>query len=142
MGYSRGVSYALGYAINHPEYIKGLILAEYPAEHKKMPEGWAKEYLETYWGDKVGSEIMKAHVVKGIEQDSKYFNFEQYLHSIKCPTLVMRGVLDESLLSKEQANIYVNELKDCRVEVFRNSGHTLKESEPEKFTTTIKSFLK
>ncbi|RKL67224.1 alpha/beta hydrolase [Salipaludibacillus neizhouensis] len=142
MGYSRGVSYALSYAINNADCLKGLILAEYPAEHKEMPKGWAKEYLESYWGDKLGSEIMKPHVVKGIEEDSKYVNFRHELHRINCPTLIMRGVLDESLLSEEQLNVYVEKLNDGMAEVFEKSGHTLKESETEKFITTVRLFLK
>ncbi|MGJ9382135.1 alpha/beta fold hydrolase [Salipaludibacillus sp. CF4.18] len=141
MGYSRGVSYALSYAINNADYLKSLILAEYPPEHKEMPKGWAKEYLETYWGDKLGFDIMKPHVVMGIEQDSTFINFRLKLHRIKSPALIMRGLLDESLLSEEQAKAYVNELIDGKVEVFEKSGHTLKESETEKFIATLKLFL-
>ncbi|WP_252315987.1 alpha/beta fold hydrolase [Sinobaca sp. H24] len=141
MGYSRGVSYALGYAVKHSASLKGLILAEYPPEHKKMPYGWADQYLKTHWGNDLGADIMEAHVVKAIEQESAYVNFHPHLHSIKCPVLIMRGVLNESLLSKEQAEVYEDAWKECRIEVFENSGHTLKESEEEKFAETLKLFL-
>lgn len=141
MGYSRGVSYALGYAVKHSASLKGLILAEYPPEHKKMPDGWADQYLTTHWGNDLGADIMEEQVVKAIEQESEYVNFRSHLYSIKCPVLIMRGVLNESLLTKEQAEGYEDAWKECWIEVFEKSGHTLKESEEEKFAAALKLFL-
>lgn len=45
MARSRGVSYALGYSILNSSLLKGMIIEEYPPVHKKMPEGWAEEFL-------------------------------------------------------------------------------------------------
>lgn len=42
MGYSRGVSYQLGYAVQHPERIRGLIIGDYPAIHTQLPPGWVE----------------------------------------------------------------------------------------------------
>lgn len=143
MGYSRGVSYALGYATKHPHSIKSLIVAEYPAEHKKMPDGWADEYLSTYWGSDLGANLLKAHVVHAIEKESQQIEFAGDLHKINSiPTLVMRGVMEESLLSEEQAAIYSHYIGSTTQTVFQNSGHTLKNTEFEKFITEINEFLK
>ncbi|QOR64797.1 alpha/beta hydrolase [Cytobacillus suaedae] len=141
LGYSRGVSYALGYAVKHSNSLKGLILAEYPAEHKEMPFGWAEDYLNTYWGNTLGSNLMEQQVVMGIEKESKKVDFRNSLVSINCPTLIMRGVLEESLLSEAEANLYLDRLNKAKLEEFLKSGHTLKESETEKFVNSIKEFL-
>lgn len=143
MGYSRGVSYALGYATKHPQSIKSLIIAEYPAQHKKMPDGWADEYLSTYWGNDLGANLLKAHVVRAIQKESHQVEFAEELHNLYSkPTLVMRGVLEESLLSKEQADIFSLYIASTTLTAFENSGHTLKNTEFNKFVTEINTFLK
>jgi pimeloyl-ACP methyl ester carboxylesterase len=143
MGYSRGVSYALGYALQYPARIKGLLLAEYPAEHKEMPKGWADEYLVSYWGNKQGASLLKAHVVRGIEKDSRQIDFWDELKKIQCPTIIMRGTGEESLLSDKEAMRYVACLQPARshIEVFEGAGHTIKDSDHEKFVEVVNQFL-
>ncbi|MFT9846890.1 alpha/beta fold hydrolase [Aneurinibacillus sp. REN35] len=143
LGYSRGVSYALGFALRYPDRIKGLILAEYPAEHKKMPHGWADEYMASYWGEQKGSELMKAHVVNGIEQDARQVDFWEVLSQVSCPVLLLRGTGIESLLSAEQAARYIQCLSQTKVqlEVFEGAGHTVKEFDLDRFVRTIREFL-
>jgi pimeloyl-ACP methyl ester carboxylesterase len=141
MGYSRGVSYALGYAIRHPQFLKGLILAEYTAEHKKMPGGWAEAYLTADWGGTLGSDLMNPHVVMGIERESKQVEFRDDLQNIHCPVLIIRGTREESLLSAEQAQVYVDCMKNVRVKVFEKADHALKDEDFEKFVSTIQNFL-
>lgn len=91
MGYSRGVSYALGYALRHSSRLEGLILAEYPAVHKQMGAGWADYYLQSSWGNQRGSDLMDEQVVRGIERDARERSFRSSLHQISCPVLVLRG---------------------------------------------------
>ncbi|ERI08541.1 alpha/beta fold hydrolase [Aneurinibacillus aneurinilyticus] len=143
MGYSRGVSYALGYALQYPKCVKGLLLAEYPAEHKKMPEGWADEYLASYWGDTQGSSLLQAHVVKGIQKESKQIDFWGELDKIECPTIIMRGTEEESLLSDEEIARYRACLQSVpsHIEVFEGAGHTIKDSHHEKFVGVVEQFL-
>lgn len=44
MGYSRGVSYTIGYAIKNTNLLKGLIIGDYPAIHTQLPPGWVDFY--------------------------------------------------------------------------------------------------
>ncbi|MDZ5782395.1 alpha/beta fold hydrolase [Marinococcus luteus] len=141
MGYSRGVSYALGYALEETSKLKGLILAEYPAVHKQMGPGWADQYLQTFWGNERGSNLMAERVVRGIEQEAQQHSFGPMLHQIPCPTLILRGTGEDSLLSKEEATRYQNEIRNTQVVVFEHTGHTLKESEFAKFIRTIRGYL-
>jgi pimeloyl-ACP methyl ester carboxylesterase len=141
MGYSRGVSYALGYALEEISKLKGLILAEYPAVHKQMEPGWADQYLQTFWGNERGSSLLAEHVVRGIEQEAQQHSFRPMLPQISCPTLILRGTREDSLLSKEEAATYQHEISDTRVVVFEHTGHTLKESEFDKFVHSLRCYL-
>ena len=70
---------------------------------------------------------MKEWVVKGIEVESTQVSYLDDLHKIKCPALVIRGELEESLLSKDEICLYINYLgsKSIRVENFENCGHDI-----------------
>ncbi|MDG0791429.1 alpha/beta hydrolase [Cohnella ginsengisoli] len=68
-GYSRGVSYALGYARQHPERVVSLIVKDYPAEHIAMTAEWAKSYIDDYLipTNRLTSNI-RAEAVHGIQK--------------------------------------------------------------------------
>ncbi|GGG15174.1 hypothetical protein GCM10010916_35100 [Paenibacillus abyssi] len=43
--YSRGVSYALGFANEAARRVVSMIIQDYPAEHKQMPADWPDDYI-------------------------------------------------------------------------------------------------
>jgi pimeloyl-ACP methyl ester carboxylesterase len=45
MSYSMGVPYAIKYAIDNPETIKGLILCDYPARYPKLTKTWSDSVI-------------------------------------------------------------------------------------------------
>lgn len=142
MGYSRGVSYALGYAISNLNKIRGLIVGEYPAEHKNMNKGWAKEQMDVYNRHDL-SVFITYDVLKNIEIDSKYKDFSTDLNKVKCPTLILKGEKEDTLLSKCDISKYINNLgsKSIRIEKFSNSGHDIMTSELFQMILSIKNFL-
>ncbi|WP_198317029.1 alpha/beta fold hydrolase [Sutcliffiella horikoshii] len=66
MAYSMGVPYAIQYASNNPEYIKGMILLDYPAKFPSIPESW----VDTVFSKGYIKED-RQHVVRGIQRDSE-----------------------------------------------------------------------
>ena len=142
MGYSRGVSYALGYVISNLNKIRGLIVGEYPAEHKNMNKGWAKEQMDVYNRHDLSVSITY-DVLKSIEIDSKYKDFSTDLNKVKCPTLILKGEKEDTLLSTYDISKYINNLgsKSIRIEKFSNSGHDIMTSELFQMIISIKNFL-
>lgn len=142
MGYSRGVSYVLGYATTNLHRIKGLILGEYPAEHKDMNAGWAKEQMDIYSSHNLPVSITYG-VLKCIEIDSRYKDFSTHLSTVKCPTLILKGVLDDTLLTSSDISKYKNNLGSDHIiiENFSNSGHDIMKNELFKMINSIKNFL-
>ncbi|OAB38611.1 hypothetical protein PMSD_06235 [Paenibacillus macquariensis subsp. defensor] len=141
LGYSRGVSYALGYALNNKEKIKGLILIDYPAEHKEMPKGWAEDFLrnyEEYFGSKAD---IASKAIQGIEVESKHYAFWDDLNSFEFPVLIMKGNQEGSALTQDHIIKYKQNMKILNIVHFKNSGHDLRKSEYEKYIKTIREYL-
>lgn len=143
LGLLRGVSYELGYAILNPDKIKGLIVSEYPAIHKEMKGGWSEESIEIY-NSQCNLVSISYEVLKNIENDSKQVDFRKDLQKITCPSMILKGNLDNSLLSNDDIIDYINNLssRSITIEKFDNAGYDIRIDDFEKLSKTIKKFLK
>lgn len=142
MGYSRGASYALGYSLLNQNALKGLILGEYPAQHKKMPTGWARDSMEFY-NSHCQSISIKYNALEAIEKESEQIYFKDQLPNITCNTLILKGEKEETLLTIEDISEYIQNLgsKSIRIKHFENSGHDIKEDEFESLINVLEEFL-
>jgi len=48
IAYSRGVAYALHYALRNPDHVQGMIIGDYPAYYTKLNEDWATRMVNSY----------------------------------------------------------------------------------------------
>jgi pimeloyl-ACP methyl ester carboxylesterase len=48
IAYSRGVAYALKYALRNPDNVQGIVIGDYPAHYTKLNEDWAKRMVNSY----------------------------------------------------------------------------------------------
>jgi pimeloyl-ACP methyl ester carboxylesterase len=142
MGFSRGVSYALGYALKNLSLVKGLVLGDYPAIHSQLPPGWVEFFTSLPpWRGKSLPERMKTHALSGLQKDSKQVLFWDKLRSIPCPVLVIRGGKPGAALSKEDGVRYLEEIPKSNLVVFEESSHNLFEPCLEKLVHTMKEFF-
>ncbi|WP_108671814.1 alpha/beta fold hydrolase [Peribacillus acanthi] len=141
-GFSRGVSYTLGYAVKHPERIKGLIIGDYPAVHTDLKEGWAEFFASLPdWRGVPILQRMSLQTLKSIERESKETSFWEGMQNLKCPLLVIRGGMDGSALSEESVKEYLAYVPEARVEVMEHSNHDLFTHESKKLMNTIQEFF-
>lgn len=142
IGYSRGVSYTLGYAIAHHHLVKGIILGDYPALHTELPQVWV-DYFSSLppWRGKPLSERMKLHALTGLQKDSKQLMFWDKLSLIECPVLIIRGGKKGSALSEDAAKQYQENFANATLVVFEESDHNIFEPSFEKYLNTIKWFI-
>lgn len=136
--YSRGVSYALGYLQQHGGLIQSVILQDYPAQHKAMSEEWAEDYIHNYLIPYVRTGHIRSEAVWGIQKESRQISFQ---YSISQPALVLRGLLEGSLLDDEDVQQYTHMAKDIAVEGFQHSGHDIRTAERDKLFELIHTFL-
>lgn len=136
--YSRGVSYALGYAYKHINKLSRIILQDYPPEHKEMSAAWADEYINDYLIPFNRLSNISEVAVKGIARDSKQF---QFVDVLPASLLVLRGMLEGSLICEEDMKRYKELVNDCREIKFHHSGHNIRYVEREKLYKSIIEFL-
>lgn len=142
MGFSRGASYTLGYALTHLDTIKGLILGDSPASHSQLRPEWVEFFSALPpWRGKSLSERMKTHAINGLQKDSKYVEFWDELNSIKCPVLVIRGGKQGSSLSIADGEKYLEKIPHANLVVFEESDHNIFEPNFEKFVNTVELFF-
>jgi len=137
-GYSRGVSYALGYARGHSDRITGLILQDYPPEHKAMPSEWPKDYIENYLIPYDRLSQIRPKAVEGIQRESTQ---QALVYPYESPVLVMRGLLEDSLLPDDELEKYKKNFLNLRVRDFARSGHDIRGMEKMELYETIQAYL-
>ena len=141
LGIGRGVSYELGYSILNPEKLKGIIISEYPPLHKEMLNS-LEESIEIY-NNKYNLLSINYEVLKRISEDSKNVDFRNDLQNITCPSLILKGILENSLLSNNDIADYVNNLnsKSITIEKFDNAGHDIQIDDLKKLSEIVEKFL-
>lgn len=135
--FSRGVSYALEYTRLHPHQIGKLIILDYPPEHKAMPRDWATDYIENYLVLFKRLSHIRPEAVMGIQRESVQKSIK---FSSEKPVLVMRGLLEGSLISNEALEEYKRQFSNLHITELKNSGHDIRSTEKSKLYKIIKEF--
>ncbi|MEI7026927.1 alpha/beta fold hydrolase [Paenibacillus sp. y28] len=137
-GYSRGVSYALGFAVKHFPQLRSLAVLDYPAEHKQMTPDWADDYIHNYLLPTGRTANIRIEAVRGIQRESVPVRFNSRL---PIPMLVMRGLLKGSLLTDTDLEAYAQLQETFQKLDFTDSGHDVRNTEPAKLTKSVAAFL-
>lgn len=146
LGFSKGVSYMLGYLSMNIEIAHGIIIIDYPAIHSKLEQGAAKFWGNMlYNGFKLSNHI-DIQALKCIELESTYKEFYDDLRKISCPVWLFIGTDTESNipsnLTYEDLLNYKSSIKELEIIEFNYSGHMILDEELGKAVDYIKSILK
>lgn len=138
-GYSRGASYALGYAQGHKEQIHSLLVGDYPPEHRAMPLDWPEDYINQYLipCNRI-DDYIRSSAVYGIQRESSQISLDDPLD---IPVLVARGLLDGSMVSDIDLDRYKDWCSQLIVKEYAQSGHDIRENEKALFYSDIIRFL-
>ncbi|RPI04867.1 MAG: alpha/beta hydrolase [Ignavibacteriae bacterium] len=145
LGFSRGGSYALGWALAHQRDMAGLIIVDQPPVHQKPGDGYV-----AYWSNLVylGVPIlnfMRLEALHGLERDAVEVDFTSRLSELSIPVALFigrnRGATLPSDLSDEILRSYRKALPACTVVEFTSSGHMIPDEEQEKYINEVESFL-
>ena len=142
LGYSRGVSYMIDYALNNLQKIKGMIIGDYPGMHTRLVERWVDMFINLPpWRGKSALERMPRHAIEAIQRESVEKSFYEALKTVKVPVLLLKGDQNGSLLSDEARTLYFEVLEDVRLFVFEGCAHDLFKPDAKHFTQVVKEFV-
>jgi len=145
LGFSKGVSYMLGYLSENPNIANGIIIIDYPAIHSKLENGAAQ-----FWGNMIYNgyrldNYVDIHALEGTEHESTYKDFYHNLKEMHCPVWLFRGTDIESdipsNLSDEDILKYKDSVEDLEIINFKDSGHMILDEELGKAARYIKKML-
>ena len=145
LGFSKGVSYMLGYLSENLKLAKGIIIIDYPAIHSKLEKGAAQFWSNLIYNGYRLDNYVSTYALEGIERESTYKEFYSELKELHCPIWLFLGTDMESDIpsnvSDEDILKYKNSVRDFEIINFRESGHMILDEELGKAARCINKIL-
>jgi pimeloyl-ACP methyl ester carboxylesterase len=141
VAFSRGSSYALGYALAEPAGVRGLVVGDYFARHVGLPPEFAERQLAVTLRGVPMSERMPAHAVIGVARESREVPLWDRLHELRCPVLVIRGGRRGVLVTDEVTARWQASLPSVELATLPGAGHDLWSRDPDAFLAVLRPFL-
>jgi pimeloyl-ACP methyl ester carboxylesterase len=141
VAFSRGSSYALGYALHFPADLRGLVIGDYFARHVGLPEEFADQQLASKIRGVPISERMSEHAVRAVFAESREVPLWDRLTELRCPVLVIRGGRKSALVGEELAAQWQASLPSVQLVVLPDAGHDLWSRDPDAYLAVLVPFL-
>jgi len=135
MGYSMGAAYALGYALQAPDRVAGLVIGDYPARYPALAATWVARAIEAL-PDRTRPEVAAA-----LQRESAKVSMWDDLGTLACPVMILRGGQPETRVTEEFAAMYRERLSDVEIVTLERSGHNLWEPDFDAYLGAIRRFL-
>lgn len=141
VAFSRGSSYALGYALQGPDRVRGLVVGDYFARHVGLPV----EFVASQLGMRVRgvpvSERMAGHVVRGVVTESREVPLWGRLAELQCPVLVIRGGRPGRVVTDDLAEQWRAALPSVELATVAAAGHDLWSRDLDAYLAVLAPFL-
>jgi pimeloyl-ACP methyl ester carboxylesterase len=141
VAFSRGSSYALGYALSAPGNVRGLVIGDYWARHVGLPEEFADRQLEVVLRGVPMRERMPEHAMRGVFRDSREVPLWDRLVELECPVLVIRAGRKSALVTDEIEAQWRAALPSVEIVLMENAGHDLWGRDPEAYLAVLRPFV-
>jgi len=161
VGHSMGGAIVQKFALDHPEYLKAIVLVCTGAKLRVTPlifEAIKKNYAQAVelitklaFSNKATSEIKEkaAEEMRNISPEVTYgdfeacdkFNIMDRLKEIKVPTLIICG-LEDQLTPVKYSEYLKNNIPNSKLEIIADAGHMVMLEKPKKFNEILEKFIK
>jgi pimeloyl-ACP methyl ester carboxylesterase len=146
LGFSKGVSYMLGYLSKHLEIAKGIIIIDYPAIHSKLEKRAAHFWSNMIYNGYPLNNFVTTQTLEGIELESTYKEFYNIFEKMNCKVWLFRGTdlnsMIPSNLTEDDILKYKDSVKNLEIIDFNYSGHMILDEELGKASDHINQILK
>ncbi len=134
VGHSVGGGLAAAYAVEHPEKIKGLIIADYVPAHPKFPEAWAERIRQR-------DPEIDSNFLRGMVRDTEKLDFTGILANYDFKKMLLKAGNDDSLLKPEKAEEILEKLSNTKLVTIENCGHEIFSEKPAESLKIIEEFM-
>jgi len=141
VAFSRGSSYALGYALQFPGQVRGLVVGDYQARHVGLPAEFAEQQLRMEIRGVPVAGRMPEHAVRGVVAESREVPLWDRLAELQCPVLVVRGGRRGRIVTDELAGRWQASLPSAQMATIGGAGHDLWSRDPDAYLAVLRPFL-
>jgi pimeloyl-ACP methyl ester carboxylesterase len=141
VAFSRGSSYALGYALSAPRDVRALVIGDYFARHVGLPPEFADRQLEVVLRGVSMRDRMAEHAVIGVARESREVPLWDRLHELQCPVLVIRGGRRGALVNDDVAAQWQAALPGVEMVMLSEAGHDLWSRDRDAYLAVLRPFL-
>jgi pimeloyl-ACP methyl ester carboxylesterase len=141
VAFSRGSSYALGFALEHPTELRGLVIGDYFARHVGLPAEFADRQLESEIRGVRVAERMPEHAVRRVFAESREVPLWDRLTEIRCPVLVIRGGRKSAIVGDEMAAQWRAALPSVELVMIADAGHDLWSRDVDSYLSVLLPFV-
>jgi pimeloyl-ACP methyl ester carboxylesterase len=141
LSYSRGTTYALGWAVGHAAQVAGLVVGDYAAHQMVPPEWFGEAAIRRKWRGRPIVERMPATAIRALLADAADVPLWDDLARLRVPALLIRGGAEGAIATDAIEARYRAALPQVEVVTFEASGHDLWDPDPDRYATTVRDFL-
>jgi pimeloyl-ACP methyl ester carboxylesterase len=141
VAFSRGSSYAIGYALSNPSGVRGLVIGDYWARHVGLPPEFGERQLAVVLRGVPMSERMPEHAVLGVARESREVPLWDRVSELECPVLVIRGGRKGVIVSDEGAAQWEAALPTVEFALLPAAGHDLWSRDRDAYLAVLRPFL-
>jgi len=140
VAFSRGSSYALGFALGRPEAVAALVIGDYWARHVGLPPTFVEPALQRTWRGRSMTERMPEHAVRAVQEESVEISLWERLSWLSCPVLLLRPgrrpLLDDATVAR-----WADHVASLEVVELPEATHDLWETDPDGVLAALRGFL-
>lgn len=133
IGYSVGAAYAVGFALQNPDRVAGLLLLDYPPVYLKTPPDFVERVSKIF-------PDYPQHVLESIGQDSSEIAMWDELSKLKSPLWAVKGGREGSMLTSQHCAELRRVRPDIRIVTIEEAAHDLWEPDPQPYETALAEF--
>ncbi|MGH3251192.1 MAG: alpha/beta fold hydrolase [Trebonia sp.] len=141
VAFSRGSSYALGYALQFPDQFRGLVVGDYYARHVGLPAEFAEQQLRMKIRGVTVAQRMPEHAVRGVVAESREVPLWDRLAELGQPVLVARGGRRGAVVTDEVAGQWRTSLPSVEMATIAGAGHDLWGRDLDAYLAVLLPFL-
>jgi pimeloyl-ACP methyl ester carboxylesterase len=140
MTFSRGTSYAIAWALEHPNRVRSLAIGDYIPEERVLPSDISRFLLDGRWrGTPVGERVNEAAGMKTFEA-ARDRSFWEALAALQLPLLVVRCG-DSVLVTDEDWERYKRLFPHARLVEFDDSPHDIFRPDRGRYPRLVKEHV-
>jgi pimeloyl-ACP methyl ester carboxylesterase len=141
VSYSRGTTYALGWAVAHPDLVASVVVGDYGA-HQIVPPAWFGDAaVQRRWRGRPMVERMPERAMRALLAEATDVPLWDGLGRLGVPTLLIRGGAEGAIATDAVEARYRAVVPDLEVVRFEESGHDLWKPDPDRYGATVSAFL-